>query len=104
MVLHHILKLFLQSGEYLRIGSDDSALMAIAPCKVLRGDDSHPVRTCLQQNQLGVIIGEETAVNGLHDEGPEAQRLVGSFMIEQQLNVLDLSCPTHVIEPPDELL
>lgn len=70
MVLHHILKLFIEGGEYLRIGSDDGALMAIAPCEVLRGDDSHAVGTGFQQNEFGVIVGEETAVDGLHDEGP----------------------------------
>lgn len=104
MVLHHILKLFLKGGEYLRICSDNGALMTISPGEILRGDDSHPVSACLQQDQFGVIIGEETAVDCLHDKGPEAQRLVGGFMIEQQLNVFDLSCTTHVVEPPDELL
>ena len=87
MVFDHILKFFLQRAEDLRIGSDDGALMTIASRQVLTGDDGDlchlPGGTALQQDQLGVIIGEETTVDGLNDEGPQTERLVRGFVIKE---------------------
>ena len=108
MVFDHILKFFLQRAEDLRIGSDDGALMSIASRQVLTGDDGDLCHlsggTTLQQDQLGVIIGEETAVDGLNNEGPQTERLVRGFVIKEQLNTLDLPGTAHVVESPDEFL
>ena len=63
MVVPDIEVRLLQFPEDAGIGGDDSGLMAVAPGEVLRGDDGDAIRTGLQQYELGVIIGEETAVD-----------------------------------------
>lgn len=108
MILHEVVELYREGVEDLRGGSDDGALMAVATGEVLTGDDSDAgdlsACTALEQDKFGMVIGEEAMVDSLHDEGPEAQRLVGSLVIEQQLYVLDLAAAPDMLEPPDELL
>ena len=87
MVFDHILKFFLQLTEDIDVGCDNRALMPVAPGEVLTGDDGDLCHlsggTALQQDQFGVIIGEETAVDGLNDEGPQTERLVRGFVIKE---------------------
>ena len=104
MVLHQIREGTLEHGIYTGIGSNDGALMAIAARQVLTGDDSHTHPRGFEQYQLGVVIGKKAFVYGLHDERPQAQSLLRSLVIEQQLYVRDLTAAPQVIEAAYKLL
>ena len=77
------------------IGGDDGGLVPVASGEVLRGDDCHLCHCSggigLQQDELRVIVGEVEPVDGLHEERPEAQRLVGGFMVKDQFDLGDLA-------------
>ena len=106
VVGHQILKRSQQRGIDLRVGGDDGGLMAIASSKVLRGDNRHLERVgiALDEDKLAVVIHEEDLVNGLHQERPQAQRLVGGFKVKQQLYVLDLAIAAQEVKAAHELL
>ena len=82
------------------VSSNDSRLISIATSKILRCDngDTHGVGVALDEDELGMIIDKKDLVNCLNDKRPQAQRLVCSFIIKQQLNILNLTRTTNMVE------
>ncbi len=94
----------LQRGIDFRMGGDYGALVPVASCQVLRGNDGHLQIRRVNKDEFGMVVGKKTVIDGLHDERPQTQRLIGCFVIEQQLDIFDLAASPHVVQPPDKLL
>lgn len=73
--------------EDYRVGGDKGGLVAVAASEVLRSNDADRIAFfgAYQQN-LAVIIGKICPLNNLGDERPQFERLVGSLVVEYQID------------------
>ena len=87
MVCDKVVDLRMEICENLRRGRYESGLVAVAASEVLRGDNRNciaPFR--LYQQNLAVVVSKIGALNNLGDERPEFERLVGSLVVENEVD------------------
>ena len=94
-----------QPGKDFGVGGDKSTNGAITACQILRRDDgNHRAVVTLDEQNFGVIVGEECALDNLGDERPEFERLVGRLMVEHQVDARYFVCLANKEKAAQELL
>ena len=92
-------------GENVLVRGDESRLVAVASGEILRGDDTDDFTTfCPYQQDFGVIVGEIGALHRLGDECPEFESLVRRLMVEDKIELLDVTLLFDEEETAEEFL
>lgn len=82
-------ELLYQDVEHLDIGADDGTFGACAVCLVLRGDDRNGHFTCLQEQQLGMVLPQIDTLEGGVQQTLQMECLACCPLIEQYGRVVD---------------
>ena len=91
MVVHDIGKRSMEGSEDVLIGGDDGGLVTITTGQVLRGDDRDRLTGLAPyQYNLRVVIGEIGVLDDAREEWPEAERLLRSLEIKDEVDSVHL--------------
>ena len=90
MIFDKVVDLLKKVIEYGRVGGDERRLGAVAASEVLGGYYRNRVVSFgLYQQYLAVIVGKIGPLNNLGDERPKFERLVGSLVVENEVDARD---------------
>ena len=83
MIADKVFNLLMQGIEDIWVCGHNGGFMAVAPCKVLRGNNGDRYRSRLNKNNLAVVVSKVGMFNDLRDKSPQAECLLCSFEIKQ---------------------
>lgn len=105
MIFDKVVDLLKKVIEYGRVGGYERRLGAVAASEVLGGYDRNRVAVLrLHQQYLAVIVGKIRPLNNLGDERPKFERLVGSLMVENEVDSANALPLADEEQSPKELL
>ena len=105
MVFNEVGNLRMKFLKNFRRSRDESGLMAVASCEVLRSNDADRLAAFrLYQQNLAVIVGKIGSLDNLGYERPKFERFVGCLMVENKVYAADLFILCDEVKAPQKFL